>query len=49
MTFGEADPSQPRGGAGQTGQTSVPGKVTFSRRELDPCLCIDAERPARDR
>ena len=40
MTFGEADPSQPRGGAGhsQQGQTSVPGKVTFSRRELDGIL-----------
>jgi hypothetical protein len=40
MTFGEADPSQPRGGAGhsQTGQASVPGKVTFSRRELDRIL-----------
>src|SRR5437016_14314516 len=43
MSFGEADPSQPRGGAGhgqtgQTGQTSVPGKVTFSRRELDRIL-----------
>ncbi len=40
MTFGEADPSEPRGGAGQgqTGPTSVPGKVTFSRRELDRIL-----------
>ena len=40
MTFGEADPSQPRGGAGAShqGQTSVPGKVTFSRRELDRIL-----------
>jgi len=44
MTFGEADPSEPRGGAGQgqvshqPGQTSVPGKVTFSRRELDRIL-----------
>ena len=40
MSFGEADPSQPRGGAGhsQQGQTSVPGKVTFSRRELDRIL-----------
>jgi len=42
MSFGEADPSQPRGGAGQsqTGQTSVPGKVTFSRRELDRILSL---------
>jgi hypothetical protein len=40
MTFGEADPSEPRGGAGQgqSAQTSVPGKVTFSRRELDRIL-----------
>src|SRR5689334_14046280 len=40
MSFGEADPSEPRGGAvhGQTGPTSVPGKVTFSRRELDRIL-----------
>jgi uncharacterized protein DUF2794 len=40
MSFGEADPSEPRGGAGQgqTGQASVPGKVTFSRRELDRIL-----------
>jgi hypothetical protein len=40
MSFGEADPSEPRGGAGhgQTGHTSVPGKVTFNRRELDRIL-----------
>jgi len=37
MTFGEADPSEPRGGAVH-GQTSVPGKVTFNRRELDRIL-----------
>jgi hypothetical protein len=37
MTFGEADPSEQRGGA-VTGQTSVPGKVTFTRRELDRIL-----------
>ena len=37
MSFGEADPSEPRGGAGH-GQTSVPGKVTFNRRELDRIL-----------
>jgi hypothetical protein len=37
MTFGEADPSEPRGGAGHH-QTSVPGKVTFNRRELDRIL-----------
>ena len=32
MAFGETDPSEHRGGAGG-GQASVPGKVTFSRRE----------------
>jgi Protein of unknown function (DUF2794) len=37
MSFGEADPSESRGGAVH-GQTSVPGKVTFSRRELDRIL-----------
>ena len=37
MTFGEADPSEQRGGA-VTSQASVPGKVTFSRRELDRIL-----------
>jgi hypothetical protein len=37
MTFGETDPSEPRGGA-VGGQTSVPGKVTFTRRELDRIL-----------
>jgi hypothetical protein len=37
MTFGEADPSEQRGGA-VVGQTSVPGKVTFTRRELDRIL-----------
>ena len=37
MTFGEADPSEQRGGA-VNGQTSVPGKVTFTRRELDRIL-----------
>ena len=37
MTFGEADPSEQRGGA-VSGQTSVPGKVTFTRRELDRIL-----------
>jgi hypothetical protein len=37
MSFGEADPSEPRGGAVH-GQTSVPGKVTFNRRELDRIL-----------
>src|ERR1700742_972260 len=37
MSFGETDPSEQRGGAGH-GQTSVPGKVTFNRRELDRIL-----------
>ena len=37
MSFGEADPSEQRGGA-VNGQTSVPGKVTFTRRELDRIL-----------
>ena len=37
MTFGEADPSEQRGGA-VSSQTSVPGKVTFNRRELDRIL-----------
>ena len=37
MTFGETDPSEQRGGA-VSHQTSVPGKVTFSRRELDRIL-----------
>src|SRR5215470_4788408 len=44
MTFGESDPSQQRGGvavssAGVPGQQAgVPGKVTFTRRELDRIL-----------
>lgn len=37
MTFGEADPSEQRGGAVH-GPASVPGKVTFTRRELDRIL-----------
>jgi hypothetical protein len=37
MTFGEADPSEQRGGAA-TSPASVPGKVTFTRRELDRIL-----------
>jgi hypothetical protein len=37
MAFGETDPSEQRGGA-VSGQTSVPGKVTFTRRELDRIL-----------
>jgi hypothetical protein len=37
MAFGETDPSEQRGGA-VGGQTSVPGKVTFTRRELDRIL-----------
>ena len=37
MAFGETDPSEHRGGA-VTSQASVPGKVTFTRRELDRIL-----------
>ena len=37
MTFGEADPSEHRGGEGSV-PAIVPGKVTFSRRELDRIL-----------
>ena len=37
MAFGETDPSEHRGGAG-AGQASVPGRVTFSRRELNRIL-----------
>jgi len=37
MSFGETDPSEQRGGAG-SGQATVPGKVTFTRRELDRIL-----------
>jgi len=37
MAFGETDPSEARGGAG-SGQSVVPGKVTFTRRELDRIL-----------
>jgi hypothetical protein len=37
MTFGETDPSEHRGGAGSS-QASVPGRVTFSRRELNRIL-----------
>ena len=37
MAFGETDPSEQRGGA-VSHQASVPGKVTFSRRELDRIL-----------
>jgi hypothetical protein len=37
MTFGETEPSEQRGG--ETGASAVvPGKVTFSRRELDRIL-----------
>ena len=35
--FGETDPSEQRGGAA-TSQAGIPGKVTFSRRELDRIL-----------
>jgi hypothetical protein len=37
MAFGETDPSEHRGSAA-SGQASVPGKVTFSRRELNRIL-----------
>jgi hypothetical protein len=37
MSFGEAESGEQRGGAAY-GQASVPGKVTFSRRELDRIL-----------
>src|SRR4026208_2370266 len=37
MTFGEADPSEQRGGAVTT-HTTAPGKETFTRRELDRIL-----------
>jgi hypothetical protein len=36
MMFGETDPSENRGGEGS--HAVVPGKVTFSRRELDRIL-----------
>jgi len=39
MTFGETDPSEQRGGAATTA-AGVPGKVTFSRRELDRILSL---------
>jgi hypothetical protein len=41
MAFGETDPSEQRGGAAQgftQGPAGVPGKVTFTRRELDRIL-----------
>jgi hypothetical protein len=40
MTFGETDPSESRGGAAtnQASVPGVPGKVTFTRRELDRIL-----------
>jgi hypothetical protein len=37
MTFGETEPSEHRGGEGSV-PAVVPGKVTFSRRELDRIL-----------
>ena len=37
MTFGETDPSEQRGGEASV-PAIVPGKVTFSRRELDRIL-----------
>jgi hypothetical protein len=41
MAFGETDPSEQRGGPAQgsvQGPAGVPGKVTFTRRELDRIL-----------
>lgn len=41
MAFGETDPSEQRGGSAQglaQGPAGVPGKVTFTRRELDRIL-----------
>jgi hypothetical protein len=37
MAFGETDPSEQRGGPAQS-PAGVPGKVTFTRRELDRIL-----------
>ena len=37
MTFGETEPSEQRGGEASASAV-VPGKVTFSRRELDRIL-----------
>ena len=37
MTFGETEPSEHRGGEASV-PAVVPGKVTFSRRELDRIL-----------
>jgi hypothetical protein len=37
MTFGETEPSEQRGGEAHV-SAAVPGKVTFSRRELDRIL-----------
>ena len=37
MTFGETEPSEQRGGEANA-SAIVPGKVTFSRRELDGIL-----------
>ena len=39
MMFGETDPSEQRGGEA-SGPAVVPGKVTFSRRELDRILSL---------
>jgi hypothetical protein len=48
MTFGEADPSQPRGGETTGGvPPSAPGnQVTFDRRELDRILHLYGRRVA---
>jgi hypothetical protein len=39
MTFGETEPSEQRGGEASA-SAIVPGKVTFSRRELDRILSL---------
>ena len=43
MMFGETDPSEQRGGEA-SGPAVVPGKVTFSRRELDRIEYTPKER-----
>ena len=47
MTFGETDPSEQRGGEASS-QAIVPGKVTFSRRELDRILGLYGRMVAAD-
>src|SRR3954447_3760207 len=45
MMFGETDPSEQRGGEA-SGPAVVPGKVTFSRRELDRILSLYGRKVA---